>query len=245
MCEKFNEFAVNKGFRELTKPEFNDRLKERYEVEKKNIDGSNWVWVYGLRYKTDDESNTVTGLQKPDAGNVEKKVSDIKQERLPELQPTLPRLPDISLSSTYRELSENLGNLGNLGKPDESQPRLPDFPFISPYRESTEKSGNLGKSAEQPENITELEHIKKAIRSFEETINDKRPLEVRDKQPFISWYLKQNGNTISASELWGIVEKEKAFTPETHPTPTPTVQAEQSRITVEVCGEVSEVVVIE
>jgi hypothetical protein len=79
------------------------------------------------------------------------------------------------------------------------------------------------------------------IRSYEETINDKRPLEVRDKQPFISWYFKQNGNTISASELWRIVAKEKAFTPET--TPTPPVQSEQSTITVEVCGEISEVVV--
>jgi hypothetical protein len=91
------------------------------------------------------------------------------------------------------------------------------------------------------DNITQHEHIKKVIRSYEETINDKRPLEVRDKQPFISWYFKQNGNTISASELWRIVAKEKAFTPET--TPTPPVQSEQSTITVEVCGEISEVVV--
>ena len=86
-------------------------------------------------------------------------------------------------------------------------------------------------------------HIKNAIRSYEETINDRRPLEGRDKHPFINWYFKQNGNTISASELWGIVAKEKAFTPET--TPAWQIQSEQSTITVEVCGEISEVVVIE
>lgn len=87
------------------------------------------------------------------------------------------------------------------------------------------------------------EHIKNVIKSYEETINDKRPLEGRDKQPFINWYFKQNGNSISASELWEIVEKEKAFTPETAPTPTPPVQSERSTITVEVCGKISEVVV--
>jgi len=91
------------------------------------------------------------------------------------------------------------------------------------------------------DNITQLEHIIKVIRSYEETINDRRPLECRDKQPFISWYFKQNGNTISASDLWGIVAKEKAFTPKT--AQTPQVQSEQSTITVEVCGEISEVVV--
>lgn len=84
------------------------------------------------------------------------------------------------------------------------------------------------------------EHIKNVIKSYEETINDKRPLEGRDKQPFISWYFKQNGSTISASELWGMVEKEKAFTPET--SPVPPIQSGESTITVEVCDEISEVV---
>jgi hypothetical protein len=84
-------------------------------------------------------------------------------------------------------------------------------------------------------------NIKNVIKSYEETINDKRPIEGRDKQPFINWYFKQNGNSISASELWEIVVKEKAFTPETKPAWQ--IQPEQSTITVEVCGEISEVVV--
>ena len=122
----------------------------------------------------------------------------------------------------------------------------------------TPKSGNSGNSVSIGNDIVgnsevtvvtvakvkkeNLEHIKNIIKSYEETINDKRPLEGRDKQPFINWYFKQNGNSISAGELWGIVEKEKAFTPETHPTPTHPALLEQSTTTVEVCGEISEVI---
>jgi hypothetical protein len=113
-------------------------------------------------------------------------------------------------------------------KQEEQKPE-PEKPDIHDFHDSRD-------------NITQLQNIKNIIKSYEETINDKRPLEVRDKQPFISWYLKQNGNTISASELWGIVEKEKAFTPETHPTQTHPAQSEQSTTTVEVCGEISEVI---
>jgi hypothetical protein len=146
-------------------------------------------------------------------------------------------------NSSFYETKKD-GNSGNSGNsvPNDNEIRG-DGDGNSGNSISTDKHGVVEASTVATVIDENREHIKNVIKSYEKTINDKRPLEGRDKQPFINWYFKQNGNSISASELWEIVEKEKAFTPETTPTPTPPVQSERSTITVEVCGEISEVVV--
>ncbi len=73
LLEEYNQFAKNKGFRELTKTEFNDRLKEKYELEKKNIDGNNWVWVFGLKFKDENTPKNDTlrnGINENNSGKV-------------------------------------------------------------------------------------------------------------------------------------------------------------------------------
>jgi len=49
--DKFSIFCDEKGHRKVTKHELKKLIENSYEVEKKNIGGQCWVWIYGISEK--------------------------------------------------------------------------------------------------------------------------------------------------------------------------------------------------
>ena len=99
--DAYKTYCEDKGYRTPhSKTEFNNMLKENYDIEKKNINGNQWVWVYGLKLKDD----------------------------FSEYLPVLPVLPGFSTPYIARNLSEILGKTGKTGNTD-SEGHGKNLPF--------------------------------------------------------------------------------------------------------------------
>jgi len=53
LSEKVSLFCEEKGFRKMTKHEVKKILEATYELEKRNIGGQHWVWIFGIQEKSD------------------------------------------------------------------------------------------------------------------------------------------------------------------------------------------------
>ncbi len=239
LLEEYNQFAKNKGFRELTKTEFNDRLKEKYELEKKNIDGNNWVWVFGLKFKDENTPKNDTlrnGINENDSGKVRELGKSDKQEQQPEHLPELPKLPDSSLSPIYGELSEKSGKTGKTGNSTE-QPNSPQSTSnAEAQRERTKPSylcehgqhdgcGGFGCGCarhQQPVKVdavpglpaakNDFSAVEKAGREWEQ-INGQN-LNSSNIVAFSIWYCQYHNHGSQPSEIRCIAEKLFKLTPE-------------------------------